>query len=111
MCFLNTSDNNSLQMLDVFHMTAFYIARSQRKCRPFASLDTIYRLMELIRQLRCEINNKTRPWPWRQLKTHVSNANLCNKVYEDYLVDSLRQFLYAFKNNTHTMNKISSVFC
>lgn len=111
MCFLNSSENTSVQMLDVFHITAFYIARSQRKCRPYESLGSIYKVMELIRQLRCEISHKTRPWPWRQLKARISNVNLCNTIYEDYLVDSLRQFLYAFKNNTHTLNKIKHIFC
>jgi hypothetical protein len=107
MCFLHTNENYSIQMLGIFHITAFYIERSQRKCRPPKLPKTIHTLLENIRQLRCELEINTKPLPWRQLKARMANLDLCNKIFEDYLLYSLRIFLNAIKHNTLTTKKIT----
>lgn len=83
--------------LATFHITAFYIKKSQQSCRPGQSLASIRKLLELIRKLRCEVEVGIRPIPWRHLKARIRGLDLCNKIFEEYLTHSLRNFLYEFK--------------
>lgn len=98
---------NSIQMLGIFHITAFYIERSRRRqSQPHSN---IRKLLELIRQLRCEIEINIRPLPWRHLKGRISMLDLSNVVFERYLLRELRAFLELFKNNTEVYDKIKKL--
>lgn len=108
MCFLTTDNMNSVQMLGIFHATAFYINRLRRKYRLNRSTSI---LLEIIRVLRCEIETGSglRPLSWKRLKAKIINVDMTNLIFEKYLIYSLRNFLYKFKNNVHLYEKIKKI--
>lgn len=108
MCFLNTDQINSIQMLGLFHMTAFYIEKSFRKL----GINTlqIRKILNHIRRLRCEIEVNTRPFPWKKFKKDIKK-DFSNIIFQEYLVFSLNKFLYAFKNDTCVDDKLNFINC
>lgn len=108
MCFLNTDQMNSIQMLGLFHMAAFYIEKSYKK----NGINTVQikNILNHIRRLRCEIEGNTRPFPWKKFKVRIKKE-FENIIFQEYLVFSLNKFLYTFKNNTHVYDKINYIYC